>query len=127
MLLQRKHQHDRNGLKAPVVSGIRVKRLPENGKQHLSPKLVKTGQSENWLTRTEDKITIHDEDGDVVFNIIRNPGRYCCHCQEKLTDDADGAAARDHVTKKHDGKKSPDPQNPSGYLMINYYDCEFKS
>lgn len=124
MLLKRKHYHDEAGIKAPVVSGIIVKRLPVSGKQKLSPKLIKTGQNEKWLSKGQDKITIHAEGGDVVFDVVSEPGRYCCHCGEKLADDATGEAARSHVSAEHSGKKSPDKRNPSGYEMRNYFDCK---
>lgn len=127
MLLKRNYHHDPNGIKAPAVSGVVIKRLCSNGKQHFSPKLVKTGISEGWLTKTDEAIIIHDDDvGDIPFKILRGPGRYCCHCQEKLKDDPTGEAARQHVEEKHKGKKSPDPRHPAGYEMINYYDCELE-
>ncbi len=126
MLLQRKHYRDPNGLKSPVVSGIKLKRLSADGKQKITPKMVEIGQSERWLSHVGSKIVIHSEGGNVVFNIVQEPGRYCCHCGEKLPDDQTGEAARAHVTAKHAGKKSPDEQNPSGYAMQNYYDCELE-
>lgn len=124
MLLKRKHYHDPNGLKAPVVSGIEIKRMCASGKQKFTEKLVKQGIEERWLSKNETTITIHDQGGDVVFNILRAPGRYCCHCSEKLQDDATGEAARAHVATEHPGETSPDPYNPSGYELISYYDCE---
>jgi len=127
MLLQRKYHHDSNGIKPPVVRGIKLKRMSADGKQRFAPKLVKIGQDEHWLSVTGGKIIIHDEGGDVPFKVLKVPGRYCCHCGEKLTDDADGAAARKHVVEHHVGKKSPDEQNPSGYVMQNYYDCELEA
>jgi len=126
VLLKKKHYHDPNGLKAPVVSGIIVKRLSADGKQRFSPKLVKTGQDEKWLTKTETTITIHDQGGDIVFTIRRVPGRYCCHCQEKLIDDATGEAARAHVVTEHAREDSPDANNPSGYELLTYYDCDLE-
>ena len=126
MLLKRKHSHDPYGLSAPAVTGIQVKRLSADGKQKFSPKLVKTGQDERWLTKGDNTITIHDQEGDIVFNILRAPGRYCCHCQEKLPDDPKGEAAQKHVAKEHKNQESPDLANPAGYEMINYYDCELE-
>lgn len=127
MKLQRKHYHDPNGLKAPVVSGIKIKSISADGKQKFTPKLVKIGQTEHWLSLAADKITVHADGGDVVFAIKKWPGRYCCHCGEKLPDDQTGEAARAHVATVHAGKKSPDEQNPSGYVMRNYYDCEVQN
>ena len=126
MLLQRKHYHDTNGLKAPVVSGIKLKRMSGDGKQKFSSKLVKTGQDEHWLSVVGGKIILHAEGGDVPFVVLSIPGRYCCHCGIKLTDDTTGEAARQHVAAQHAGKASPDEQTPSGYVMQNYYDCELE-
>ena len=127
MLLQRKHYHDPNGIKSPVVSGIRIKRISADGKQKFPTKLVKQGQDERWLSVVRGTIVIHDKGGDAVFKVLAIPGRYCCHCGEKLTDDPTGEAARKHVAEKHAGKISPDPENPSGYAMQNYYDCELEA
>lgn len=123
MILQRKYYHDTDGIKSPVVNGIRVKRL--SAEQRFTPKLVATGKEERWLSLNEatSKITIHAEGGDINFNILTVPGRYCAHCNEKLVDDSTGEAAREHVATNHAGIISPDPQNPAGYAMLNYYDC----
>lgn len=123
MLLQRKHYHDTDGIKSPAVVGIRVKRLGK--KQKLTPELLAAGKEERWLSHdtTNNTITMHAEGGDVVFDILTIPGRYCAHCNEKLVDDQTGVAAREHVATFHAGVTSPDPQNPSGYAMLNYYNC----
>lgn len=120
MLLKRKY-------KDGVVSGIQIKRFPVNGKQHLSPRVVNGGLAEGWLSITDAAITIHDEAGDLVLNVDRAPGRYCCHCGDKLRDDdrsdAPGVFARKHVQDEHPGTKSPDSSNPAGYEKINYFEC----
>ena len=109
------------------VSGIQIKRFPTNGRQHLSEKIVAKGIAEGWLSINDETVTIHDQVGDLDMNILRKPGRYCCHCGEKLEDDdhlvKSGEAARAHVVSMHKGKKSPDPENPAGYLKLNYFDC----
>lgn len=122
MLLQRKYYHDPDGIKSPVVNGVVIKRLSVNGAQNFSPKLVRTGKSERWLSMSAGKIIVHDQSGDMVFNITREPGRYCCHCGARLSDDSNGAAARAHVEEVHGGEVSPDPLNPAGYEMITYYE-----
>lgn len=127
MLLQRKHYHDSNGLKAPVVAGIKLKRISGDGKQKFSPKLIKTGQDEHWLSVAGSNVILHAEGGDVIFKVLSIPGRYCCHCGIKLTDDQTGEAARAHVAGEHAGKKSLDAENLSGYRMQNYYDCELEA
>lgn len=124
MLLQRKYYHDPNGVKSPSVSGVVVKRMPTNGVQHFSPKLVRTGMSERWLIQKDGKITVIDQSGPIVFNIIREPGRYCLHCGVKLSDDPMGKAAQEHISQEHSGIKSPDPLNPSGYVMLTYFETK---
>lgn len=126
MLLKRKYHPYLNTVEPLTVSGIIVKRLSSDGKQKFSSKLVKTGQDEKWLTKKATTITIHDQEGDIVFNINRIPGRYCCHCGEKLIDDATGEAARTHVAAEHADEVSPDRNNPSGYELLTYYDCELE-
>jgi len=124
MYLQRQYKHDPKGVKSPVVSGVKIKRISANGKQNFSSKLVKVAQAEGWLSVNDTHIILHDDDlGDINFKIVRSPGRYCCHCGEKLIDDPTGEAAREHVAQKHSGKKSPDTNNPSGYEMIAHYEC----
>lgn len=125
MLLKRLYSHDGP---YPSVRGIKVLRAGE--RQHFSPRLVEGGVAEGWLSMAEGKIVIHGEDGRVVYRIERTPGFYCCHCGRKL-DDSPGA--KTHVEKTHgqlgpDGSvvsmpPSPNPENPSGYERINYYDC----
>ena len=105
-----------------VQSIVEVDRLTDT--QVFSPNVIAGGIAEGWLDASDKTITIHTTDGDLVYNIVKKPGRYCCHCGEKLQDDATGETAREHVAKKHAGKQSPDPENPSGYKMQNFTECE---
>lgn len=57
------------------------------------------------------------------YTTKRVPGKYCCHCGEKLPDDAAGDMARLHVATKHAGHTSPSKANPAGYEAIHYYEC----
>jgi hypothetical protein len=107
----------------PPVRSVRITRRPRTGVQHFTPELVRCGIDEGWLSMVDGVLTIHAENGAMTFNITREPGRYCCHCGQKLTDDGNGAAARVHVATAHPGAPSPDPENPSGYCCINYFDC----
>jgi len=111
----------------PPVRCVRLRTAPE--RQHFSQGMVEGAMAEGWLAITRDRIVISSEDGPVAYDIERRPGRYCCHCGEKLADDdhtnpaSPGALARQHVEAEHKGKKSPDPENRSGYCCIRYYDC----
>ncbi len=92
-------------------------------KQKFSGGLIEAAVAEGWMTLSKGKIILHCKPKDVHYKIERMPGRYCCWNGEKLPDDATGELARAHVRKHHAGEKSPDPENPSGYCMINAYTC----
>lgn len=99
------------------VKTVRV--LSEKPRHNFSMNLVQGGISEGWLSLMKGRIVLHAEDGDHVFNILRGPGHYCCHCNSKL----DGQVnARKHVAEDHEGDESPDRSNPSGYSRINHYE-----
>jgi len=133
MELARKYYFDPAGIQPPTVNGIEITRLSPSGNQHFSPKLVAMGEIEQWLSISKDKkhIVIHEAGGDIPFKILREPGRYCCHCGVKLEDDnhliAPGEAARKHVADEHEGEVSPDVFNPAGYEKINYFDCKVQT
>ena len=117
-------------IKRKIISSLKPrakvqlsKLVATDEQQKFTENFLTGGEAEGWLVRKGAKITIHGLDGDVVFAIKQEPGRYCCHCGEKLPDDGDGKAARKHVAEKHAGKTSPDAENPSGYVMQNYYNC----
>jgi hypothetical protein len=57
----------------------------------------------------------------LTYEIVRWPGRYCCHCYAPLDNEAEAVA---HLDEEHKGKKSPDPNNPSGWYVADYYECE---
>ncbi len=109
----------------PVVRGVVVTRLPVQGAQCFSPKVVEAGQKEGWLTVSDSSICIEcDTAGKISFKITRLPGRYCLICGESLRykGDAAGVVAREHMEKEHPGVESPDPRWPAGYEVINYYE-----
>lgn len=124
------------------VRGIKVLKMPTNGVKHFSTKFVKEAQAQGWLTLdyvqeaageqpTTGKLTIHGEDGNVVFNVVRGPGRYSCHGGEKLPDDdhtnTPGKLAQEYVAKHYAGIASPDTQNPAGYVCPRFYNCELEA
>jgi len=104
--------------RVPPVSGIVV--LRAGSWQNFSPSFIEGGQREGWLTRDKDRLTIHCADPPVVYRIIRQPGYYCCHCDQALDDSPTGQL---HVSTAHAGSISPDPNNPSGYRWDLYYRC----
>jgi len=73
---------------------------------------------EGWLTVQGNVLEI----GGKRFNILRSPGTYCCHCGKRVTDDP-----KAHVARCSQGTPSPDPHNPSGYEVIDFYDLQLSN
>jgi hypothetical protein len=79
------------------------------------------------------KLILKTHPEPLVFEIVRFPGCYCCHCGA-LIESADdyvrtintsqsGAKARAHVVQKHAGEPSPDVNWPAGYEVLHAYQC----
>ena len=111
----------------PPVVGVKV--VYAGMQQHFTPEIVERGTVEGWLSLGQGRITIHGQDGPVVYRIVRTPGWYCCYCGAVIPDASaigpDGQTlGRHHVQGIHgDEGASPDPQNPSGYCRVNAYEC----
>lgn len=102
---------------------------PVGSSQKLTQRLLEKGIAEGWLAIAGGEWTFKTADGqpDVVFKVVAKPGRYCAHCGEELP--GNEADAREHIAAKHsskDGepKASPDPENPAGWAVHNYFLCE---
>lgn len=129
------------------VDHLKILNGPEIGqRQNFSPRLIERGAAEGWLSIGGGFITITTTPGepDMVFRIVRTPGRYCCFDDSKL--EGSEREAREHVLDNHassgksgfelqimDGEgnvvrsgfvKSPDPANPAGYRQDNFYATE---
>ena len=103
------------------VTGIRLLRAGRIGtRQHFTPRLIHRGLTEGWLEIQRSRLILQATGGAVIYQILREPGYYCCHCQDGQPD---AVGARQHVEAKHGGHASPDRQNPSGYRLALYYDC----
>lgn len=125
MIMKKIYHAPSNDGEFRVVSGIEMKRLPKNGIQHFTQKLVDMGIGEGWLKITPSTITITDTSNKKhKFTIEVPPGKYCLHCDEKLSDDAQGTQARLHVEQEH-SEADPLGDGGSGYMAINYYVCKF--
>lgn len=117
----------------PPVKAVKVLSAPD--RQNFSTRMVVQGTDAGWMTLALDgerasQIIIKTDKGDLVYNVLRGPGRYCCHCGDKLPDDdftnqhAPGAAAKQHVADVHGDAPSPNQDEPSGYECLRYYECE---
>ena len=91
--------------------------------QNFSTKLVVDFMKQGFIEIKDETLILHVHPEDLIYNIKRRPGRYCLHCVEKLPDDEKGELARLHILEKHKGILSPDPNNPSGYIALNHFEC----
>lgn len=110
-------------LDPPPISHVEVVHTGVQAEQHFSSRLVAAAITEGWMRIEGDKLhvkTVEHQD-DLVYTIVRGPGRWCVHCNEKLPDDVTGALARAHVASAHAGAKSPDDRYPGGYRCPMHY------
>jgi hypothetical protein len=68
------------------VKGLRILNLPAGGKQRIHSDLLVDPAVAPHISHGDTSFTFHTLDGDVVFNIDREPGRYCLTCGEQLPD-----------------------------------------
>lgn len=122
--------------RTPHVVGVNV-RNAHGSTWRPSPRQVEEGLAQGWISVGGGKLTVHgSNDAELVYSILRTPGRYCCHCLEPLSGEKEAKA---HVADKHaeaetesldDGNpaetESPDKGNPAGYERINFYDLELE-
>ena len=112
--------------------GVCISNLPNNGVQRINSSLLKGHEVSRFITVINDVITVNTVDGPVVFNVEREPGRYCLTCGEQLPDHAGNGTAleakraqacRDHVAS-HGAKAEKSPKWPHGYESYpNSYLC----
>ena len=107
----------------PELDYITFAHTGVESRQNLSIEFVTDAIKQKWATLDGDTITLHLHPVDLKYTILCHPGRYCCHCGEKLGDDEKGALSRLHVAAEHPDEESPDPDNTSGYKRINYFEC----
>jgi hypothetical protein len=108
---------------APPLDYVSVAHTGVSAEQHFSAGLINAAMAEGWCSISGDQLILHVHPEALVYTIKRAPGRWCCHCGEKLPDDALGELARGHVARLHPATKSPDPNWPAGYGMTNAYEC----
>jgi len=106
----------------PPVRGITV--LRARSVQRFTQNLINGGLREGWLGMSGGRIHITAESGNLTYLIIRTPGAYCCHCDESVPGGGSPASAEEsltHVAQAHPEETCPDPQNPAGYRVENFY------
>mgnify|MGYP001290723524 CR=1 FL=1 len=77
----------------PVLSHIEVQHTGTSREQHFSDSLVAAGLMEGWMSITDGQLTLHAQPEDLVYTILRVPGKYASKTER------------------------------SGYEVIHYYDC----
>lgn len=119
-----KHQEENtDAKKPPELDYIALAHTGVEPEQNFSTKLVTDFLKQGVIEIKGKTLIFHVHPEDLVYDIKRRPGRYCLHCGGKLPDDEKGELARLHVAESHQGVVSPDPNNPSGYEAINYFEC----
>jgi hypothetical protein len=105
-----------------------VRVLRAGREQKFSQRVFDGGIAEGWLSVERGKVTIHGDDGNREYVIVRTPGYYCCHCDASLPDAAQiispgFTSGMKHVRDEHGDAPSPDPFNPAGYRKDCFYFC----
>ena len=115
MLLKRVYDHSTG---SPVLDHVKV--LRAGSRQNFSTRFIEKGLADGLLTLSGDRLVLNTKP-ELVYQVWRRPGSYCCHCDAPLDD---SATAKAHLDKEHKGKTSPDAGNPAGYRRDNFYACE---
>lgn len=122
MRLKRIFKRDEEG-NLTELDRILVEHTGTHEAQNFSTGLVVEGLKQGWMEISKGKLILKTDPEDLKYTILREPGRYCLHCQAKLPDDEKGELAQIHVLAEHPGAASPDPSTPAGYIKINAYEC----
>lgn len=101
------------------VDHVQVRRLTKT--QKFTQRVLDKGFIEGFISIGNGQIIIKSQPDDIVYNIIRRPGYYCCHDDCLLEDEQ---AAKKYVSDNYAGAESPDSNNPAGYRKDNFYFCE---
>lgn len=98
-----------------------LKVITHNRTQKFTQKVINDLAEEGLLSIVKGKITIHSKPEELVYEIKRKPGYYCCFDDKNLPNEEQ---AREYVEKNFPGQQSPDPQNPAGYRKDSFFFCE---
>lgn len=122
MKLKKVYEHSEEG-QPTELNHIEIEHTGIQEAQNFSTGLVIDALKAGWMELGKGKLILKAEPESLKYTILREPGRYCLHCQAKLPDDENGELAQIHVLTEHPGAASPDPSNPAGYVKINAYEC----
>lgn len=114
-------------LNPPPFAGLSVAHTGIGREQNFARAMIEEGIQLGYLSIGQGKITLRAVDGELVYTIVRGPGRYCCHCAERIGEGGKGdrsaeAEAQAHVAAAHPAVPSPDTGNPAGYRWLRGYE-----
>lgn len=114
-------------LRPPQVSGFQLGHTGVTSAQNFSTDFVTEMLQAGIMELHENQLGFHvSHEGKAItlnYTILRTPGRYCLHCNEKLEGDEGGQMARLHVAQNHAGAASPDAEQPAGYVWLKHFEC----
>lgn len=110
MLLKRK-------FKDGVLDYVEVKQ--SSIEQNFTQEFINDSVSSGLMSFSKGKIILHTKP-ELIYAVVRTPGFYCCHDNEKLSSELD---AKTYTNNKFNGIKSPDDNNPVGYRKDNFFHC----
>lgn len=128
--------YDENGKPAGKIpdGGIKFISLPKGGVQRITQKSLE-GVYKPHTTVSDKAIVFHSKDGDVVFDIIYPPGRFCLTCGDRLPDigmvgsKEEAALAKKCIAhvETHGAKAEKSQRWPHGYRSSpGNYDCSIR-
>jgi len=114
MRIQRLTKRDKAGFVT-----VRCIRILQGGiRQNFAPDFLAAAMKEGWCRIDSGRVLFKGEGQTVyAYSIMRGPGTYCAHCNMRLQHDEVGL----HLAT-HEGA-TPNAENPSGYRVINHYEC----
>lgn len=106
----------------PALAGVDVVHTGATPQQNFSTTLVTDFLRLRLMEIDGAVLTLHTQSKPLRYTILREPGRWCLHCGEKLADDENGELARLHVALNH-ADAAPIEDNPAGYIWHKYFEC----
>lgn len=113
---------DKEPIAPPKIDYISLGHTGTDPEQHFRTDMVTEMVEKGFMKISGDELIFYLYPETLYYEILRRPGRYCCHCGQKLPDDTKGELARLHIAEYHAGTASPNPEHPAGYEWITYFD-----
>ncbi len=120
-------QAQKANIRPAEIAYISLAHTGVSPEQNFSTRLVTDCLQKGLMSISGDELTFNVHPEPLHYEILRSPGRYCCHCGEKLPNDTGGELARLHVASEHAGIPSPDTNNPAGYVALNHFECRLNA